>query len=76
MSCGKCHQRFFVEMLLITLQYYLMFLLKQYVTIALAYLTGNLFFKICSPVEVMSISKKIKQWETVFKTCFDTSFLI
>ena len=60
MSCGKCLERFFGEMLLITLQIYLMFLLKKYVTIALAYLSGNLFFKIGFPVDVMLISKKMK----------------
>ena len=60
MSWGKCLKRFFVETLLITPQYYLMFLLKKYVTIALIYLTGNLFFRISSPVDVMLISKKMK----------------
>jgi len=59
-SWAKCLKIIFVEMLLIILQYYLTFLLKKYVTIALVYLTGNLFFRICSPVDATLISKKMK----------------
>jgi hypothetical protein len=58
----------FVEMLPVPLQYYLIFFFRKdhiLFTVASA-LMMNLLFEICSPVDILLISKELKHWETNF----------
>ena len=52
-------------MLLNTLQYHILFLLKEHTFIVtlLSSIIRNLFFEIYSPVHILLISKENKQWE-------------
>lgn len=73
---GQESQGFVVEMFLIPLQYYVMFLLTEHTVISVASSsssTGNLF-KICSSVEILLVERN---WNTMKPTCdFSTTLFI
>jgi hypothetical protein len=65
-----------VGMLLNTHQYYVTFLLTDLVTFAHASSLTKNPFDICSPVDILLVSKEAKPQEIDFQICYDTFYTI